>query len=321
MTIRMIELFAGIGATHEAMTELGLDVEIVGISEIDRHAIKGYEAIHGKVNVLGDITKIDHLPECDLITYSWPCQSVSIAGMKAGMVEGSGTESSLLWEVGRLLKDMRERDVLPEYLVAENVDAVLNKLNIGEFRRWIMMLSELGYTSSYRIMNAKDYGTPQNRRRMFMVSTLTHGSFVFPRPCPDGRILRDILEDDVDESYFLSEKRIATFEKHRKRNEANGNKFGWRVHVLTDEAREREGGRIADGQHQTRQIQSDLHRNSPEGSNESHRIPMRYQVGLHDSRRRRRIGIGETPQGTRDGSKEHRAHAYYGHWGGGWYSD
>lgn len=245
MTIRMIELFAGIGATHEAMTELGLDVEIVGISEIDKHAIKGYEAIHGKVNVLGDITKIDHLPECDLITYSWPCQSVSIAGMKAGMVEGSGTESSLLWEVGRLLKDMRERDVLPEYLVAENVDAVLNKLNIGEFRRWIVMLSELGYTSSYRIMNAKDYGTPQNRRRMFMVSTLTHGSFVFPKPCPDGRILRDVLEEDVDDSYFLSEKRIATFEKHRKRNEANGNKFGWRVHVLTDEARERERGDVS----------------------------------------------------------------------------
>ena len=125
-------------------------------------------------------------------------------------------------------------------MVAENVDAVLNKLNIGEFRRWIVMLSELGYTSSYRIMNAKDYGTPQNRRRMFMVSTLTHGSFVFPKPCPDGRILRDVLEEDVDESYFLSEKRLATFEKHRKRNEANGNKFGWRVHVLDNEERERE---------------------------------------------------------------------------------
>lgn len=107
MTIRMIELFAGIGATHQAMTELGLDVQIVGISEIDKHAITGYEAIHGPVNNLGDITKIAHLPDCDLITYSWPCQSLSIAGKQTGMVEGSGTTSSLLWEVGRLLEDMR----------------------------------------------------------------------------------------------------------------------------------------------------------------------------------------------------------------------
>lgn len=108
--IRMIELFAGIGATHEAMTELGIPVEIVGIAEIDRNAVKGYEAIHGPVKNLGDVTKIGRLPDCDLITYSWPCQSVSIAGHQTGMREGSGTTSSLLWEVGRLLDEMRERE-------------------------------------------------------------------------------------------------------------------------------------------------------------------------------------------------------------------
>lgn len=263
MTIRMIELFAGIGATHQAMTELGLDVQIVGISEIDKHAITGYEAIHGPVNNLGDITKIAHLPDCDLITYSWPCQSLSIAGKQTGMVEGSGTTSSLLWEVGRLLEDMRERGTLPEYLVAENVDAVLNKRNYIEFQKWIGVLSNMGYTSSYQILNAKDYGTPQNRNRMFMVSTLTHGSFVFPEPCPDGRVLRDVLETDVDESYYLSAERIATFERHRMRHEEKGNSFGWRIHPITDEAGERERGHIADGKYEAGQTKSDICSDTP----------------------------------------------------------
>lgn len=108
--IRVIELFSGIGAQAEALKELGIDYEVIATSDIDKHAIKGYEAIHGKVNNLGDVTLIEHLPECDLLTYSYPCTSVSVAGKKEGMVEGSGTASALLWEVGRLLKDMRERE-------------------------------------------------------------------------------------------------------------------------------------------------------------------------------------------------------------------
>lgn len=109
MTIRVIELFSGIGAQAEALKELGLDYEVVATSDIDKHANLGYEAIHGSVNNLGDVTKIEHLPECDLLTYSYPCTSISLAGKREGMKEGSGTASSLLWEVGRLLKDMRER--------------------------------------------------------------------------------------------------------------------------------------------------------------------------------------------------------------------
>ena len=97
----------------------------------------------------------------------------------------------------------------------------------------------MGYCNSYQIMNAKDYGTPQNRKRIFMVSTLTMGEFIFPEPCPDGRVLRDVLEDDVPESYFLSEKRLATFKRHKERNDAKGNGFGFKVHEMTEE-RERE---------------------------------------------------------------------------------
>lgn len=135
MTIRVFEAFSGIGAQAEALKELGLDYEVVGTSDIDKHANAGYEAIHGPVKNYGDITKIEHLPECDLLTYSYPCTSISLAGKREGMVEGSGTASSLLWEIGRLLKDMQERGVLPEILLMENVDAVLNRVNKPEFDR------------------------------------------------------------------------------------------------------------------------------------------------------------------------------------------
>lgn len=236
--LRVIELFAGIGSQCQALTNLGIPHKVVAISEIDKWAIIGYEALHGPVNNLGDITKIKHLPECDLITYSFPCQDLSRAGFKRGMVEGSNTRSSLLWEVGRLLDDMKERDVLPEVLLMENVDEILNSKNLPQFRRWIQTLNEMGYISSYQVMNAKDYGIPQNRKRCFMVSTLTMGKFRFPPTIPLEKRLKDYLEDEVDESYYLSKERIAKFEEHRIRNESKGNHFGW--HPL-DPERERAG--------------------------------------------------------------------------------
>lgn len=229
MPIRMLELFAGIGATRQAMEDLNLDYESVGISEIDATAVKGYEAIHGSVKNYGDITKMETLPEVDLLTYSYPCQSVSIAGRQEGMKEGSGTKSALLWEVKRLLSDCSK---LPEVLLMENVDGVLSKRNYKEFERWLIFLSELGYTSTYGILNAKDYGTPQHRRRLFTVSTLTRGAFVFPEKRPDGRVLRDVLEENVDESYYLSEDRVNTFIRHKKRNDAKGNGFGFKIRDL-----------------------------------------------------------------------------------------
>lgn len=241
--IRVVELFAGIGAQHQALENLGIPHEIVAISEIDKHAIAGYNAIHGETPNLGDICKIEHLPECDLITYSFPCQDLSVAGNKGGMEEGSNTRSSLLWEVGRLLDDMHERGVLPETLLMENVDAILNKKNIDQFRKWIMKLNAMGYTSSYAVLNAKDYGIPQNRKRCFMVSTLTFGELEFPQGFPLELRLKDMLEDDVPESYYLSQERIDKFEEHRKRNESKGNGFGWKP---IDPERERVTNTITD---------------------------------------------------------------------------
>lgn len=105
--IRVIELFAGIGAQHQALKDANIPHEVVAISEISKNAVKAYEAIHGPVNNLRDITKIEHLPECDLLTYSFPCQDLSVAGIQKGMKRGTGTRSGLLWEVERLLKDMK----------------------------------------------------------------------------------------------------------------------------------------------------------------------------------------------------------------------
>lgn len=207
MTLRVVELFAGIGAQAQALENLGVDFEST-VCEIDDKAYKSYCAIHGNAPNLGDITKVPSLPECDLLTYSFPCQDLSIAGNQRGMEKGSGTRSSLLWEVGRLLDDAGKRGKLPDVLLMENVDAILNDLNIAEFRRWIGKLSDMGYTSSYAVLNAKDYGVPQNRKRCFMVSMLGGRCFDFPEPCPDGRVLKDVLEDDADGSLYLSDDKV-----------------------------------------------------------------------------------------------------------------
>lgn len=252
--IRVIELFAGIGSQNQALTNLGIPHEVVAISENDDWAIRGYEALHGPVNNLGDIRKIEHLPECDLITYSFPCQDLSVAGYQRGMKRESNTRSALLWEVGRLLDDMRERDVLPEVLLMENVDAILNKKNIAQFQKWIMTLTEMGYVSSYAILNAKDYGIAQNRKRCFMVSTLTHGTFTFPKGFPLETRLKDYLEDDVDESYYLSDDRIKKFEEHRIRHERKGNGFGW--HPVDPRERERDGSLKQSQQTQTDKLRT-----------------------------------------------------------------
>lgn len=169
------------------------------------------------------------------------CTDISMAGKREGMEEGSGTRSSLLWEVGRFLDDYRERGCLPEVLLMENVDAILFKANMPGFQRWMDRLADMGYTNSYQVLNAKDYGVPQNRKRCFLVSTLTKGKLVFPEPIPLKIRMKDLLEKDVPESFYLSEERIATFERHKKRQEENGRGFGYKPRDPNgDSERERE---------------------------------------------------------------------------------
>ena len=109
----------------------------------------------------------------------------------------------------------------------ENVDAILNRKNLPAFMEWVAKLRAMGYTNSWQVMNAKDYGVPQSRKRCFMVSTLHLGRFGFPPGIPLTRCLRDVLEDDVDESFYLSEERIAKYQRHRERHREQGHGLGW----------------------------------------------------------------------------------------------
>lgn len=217
--LKVIELFAGIGAQAQALKESGIKHEVIGISEIDKYALKVYENLHGKVNNLGDITKIDKIPQADLWTYSFPCTDISISGKMKGFDKGSNTGSSLLWEVQRLLEISKNQDELPRFLLMENVKNIVSKRFLPLFQEWIDYLSSLGYKSFYKILNAKDHGVPQNRERCFMLSIRDYnGEFIFPEKEELKIKLGDLLENNVDEKYYLSTKMINCFTDMKDRN-------------------------------------------------------------------------------------------------------
>jgi len=207
--IRAIELFAGTGAPRQALKNLGVPHEVVAISEIDKFAVQSYNALHGDTNNLGDITQIEELPKADLWTYGFPCQDISLAGNNKGLDKGSGTRSGLLWEVERLLLKARDNGTLPKYLLLENVKNLIGKNHKANYEAWLAFLSGLGYTTYTKVLNAKNYGVPQNRERVFGVSILgDHTPYVFPEPTLLDKRLKDILEDEVDEKYYLKESTI-----------------------------------------------------------------------------------------------------------------
>jgi DNA (cytosine-5)-methyltransferase 1 len=202
------ELFAGIGSQAAALERLGIDYKVVGIAEIDKYAIKSYEAIHGSVRNYGDISKIEKLDYADFWTYSFPCQDISVAGKQMGINEK--TRSGLLYQVERLLEVSKECNELPEYLMLENVKNLVGKKFKVQFDEWICRLDELGYNTYWKVLNAKNYGIPQNRERVFAISIRKDidTGYEFPVGFDNGKRLKDILESEVDEKYYLSEKVI-----------------------------------------------------------------------------------------------------------------
>ena len=165
--LKVIELFAGIGAQRKALQKANIEHQVIAISEIDKYAIQAYNAIHGDTTNLGDITKIEKLPKADLWTYSFPCTDISLAGRMSGFEKDSGTHSSLLWEVQRLLSTANEDGTLPKFLLMENVKNLLSKKFKPLFDEWCKYLEGLGYKNFYKVLNAKDYGIPQNRERVW----------------------------------------------------------------------------------------------------------------------------------------------------------
>ena len=233
--IRVFEAFAGYGSQHLALKRLkrdypSFDFEVVGISEIDKYAIQAYQALHGEVTNFGDISKIDwdQVPDFDLFTYSSPCQDFSNAGLQRGGEEGSGTRSSLLWECRRAIIAKR-----PKYLLLENVKALVSKKFMPLFNKWQDELAEYGYANFWQVLNAKNYGVPQNRERVFLVSILREEGqpapqYFFPKPFELTKRLKDVLEEQVDEKYYLSDKMIEGFMAHNENHEAKGTGFTWK---------------------------------------------------------------------------------------------
>ena len=218
--LRMIEAFAGIGSQIAAMKRLGVDVENVGISEIDKYAVQSYEAINGKVNNYGDITKVEKFDPTDLLIYSSPCQDFSQAGLQRGLVDENGnqTRSGLLLEVARLLGEYQKSGEMPKYLLMENVKALVSKKFKDKFEMWLQALDLFGYNNYWKVLNAKDYGIPQNRERVFVVSIrkdIDKGTFSFPDKIPLKHRLKDLLETSVDEKYYISDEKVKKFIEKR----------------------------------------------------------------------------------------------------------
>lgn len=177
---------------------------------------------------VGDITKVVELPKADLWTYSFPCTDISIAGLQKGFSKDSGTRSGTLWEVERLLNAAKEKAELPRCLLMENVKALTQKKFMPEFSSWLRTLEEFGYKTYWQVLNAKDYGVPQNRERVFAVSFLNGQAFEFPTAMPLQLRLKDVLEKNVDEKYYLSDEVCASLNAHLQRNKEKGNGFGWK---------------------------------------------------------------------------------------------
>jgi len=213
-SLKVFELFSGIGSQAKALKNANINYTIVGTSEIDKDAIKGYTAIHGDVTNFGDITKIDakSIPSIDLLTYSFPCQDLSTAGKGKGMGHGTKTRSSLLWEVKKLVEEKT-----PPYLLMENVKNVAFKTNIREYLKWKMFLESQGYTNYDKVLNSKDFGAAQSRERMFMISIHNSVGKAFDwnwEPIPN-KTFKDVREHNPVGNYTISPKMFEYVKKGR----------------------------------------------------------------------------------------------------------
>ena len=236
-SVKFLSLFSGIGSPEKALKNLGVPFELVGFSEIDKYAVKSYCAIHGvdeSLN-LGDITKVDatQLPkDIDLITYGFPCQDISLAGKQKGLFneDGSQTRSGLFFEALRIIEATQ-----PKVAIAENVKNLVGKKFKAQFELVLSSLEQAGYNNYWKVLNAKDYGIPQNRERVFIVSIrkdIDNGTFKFPEGFPLELRLKDMLEDEVDEKYYLSDKMLQGFIKHNDNHESKGTGFIWKPRDL-----------------------------------------------------------------------------------------
>ena len=222
--LKILELFGGIGACSKALERLNIDYEIVDYVEIDKYAVASYNAIHNTNFEPQDITTWNKDVEVDLIMHGSPCQDFSLAGKQAGGDKDSGTRSSLMYETIRIVEKLK-----PKYVIWENVKNLLSKKHRHNFDAYLKTMESLGYINYYQVLNAKDYGIPQNRERVFTVSVLNSRilkdiSFKFPPKQELKLKLKDMLEDKVDEKYYLSDKMIKYISANNEKWTGNNDK-------------------------------------------------------------------------------------------------
>ena len=219
--LKVLELFGGIGACTKALERLHIPHKIVDYVEIDKYAVKSYNAIHGTNFEPQDITEWDKDINVDLIMHGSPCQDFSIAGKLAGGDKGSGTRSSLMYETLRIVEKLK-----PKYVIWENVKNLLGERNRHNFDNYLKEMERLGYKNYYQVLNAKDYGIPQNRERVFTVSILGDKKFEFPEKKPLMKKLADMLEPEVDERFYLKKTQNIVFTEKRVYWDNSGKGYG-----------------------------------------------------------------------------------------------
>ena len=208
--LRMLSLFSGIGAFETALRRGGYQFEIVNYCEIDPYASKAYSQIHGisEDYNLHDVRQVNPLlmDNINLVTYGFPCQDISVAGKQRGFEhDGERTRSGLFFEALRIIEFLQ-----PEYAICENVKALTSKKFEKEFNTVLNSLAEVGYINYWKVLNAKDYGIPQNRERVFIVSIrkdIDTGAFTFPEKQPLQLRVKDMLEPVVDEKFYINSDR------------------------------------------------------------------------------------------------------------------
>lgn len=226
--IKIFELFAGIGAIRKAFIDSKIPFETVGISEIDKFAVQSYNSLYGETKNYGDISKIDSLdlPDFDMLIFGFPCQDISIAGAQNGLDENSGTRSSLLWQALRIVREKK-----PTYLLMENVKNLIGPTHKKNFEKYLSYLNELGYKTSYAVLNLNNFDIPQNRERIFCFSSLVNTP-VMPVGNLTKKCLGDILESTVDEKYYMDKPFI--FEDKGKNKKSGLHQIGTLEMKATD---------------------------------------------------------------------------------------
>lgn len=246
--LKHMSLFSGIESFKRGLDNLRIENELVGYSEIDKYASKVLAEIHGVEENLnyGNIRNIDErkVPDCDLITYGFPCQDLSVGGLRKGIVKDE-TRSGLLFDALRIIKEKK-----PKYAIAENVKNLIGKGFIKDFQALLAELDSYGYNNYWNVMNSKDYGIPQQRERIFIVSIrkdVDTGLFTFPEMFTSDFRIKDFLETDVAEKYFIDDERTERIIREYKPQLSLDTNRTERIGGLFDtETRKRQAGAIWD---------------------------------------------------------------------------